>query len=161
MITDYTAGMFIIIVAMGFDITDLTLQLKKEDGKTFVFDPVRKKWLVLTPEEHVRQYLLQYFIHKINYPASLIAVEKQIMSGSVVKRFDIVVYNRTHQPWLLVECKAPEVSITQATLHQLLNYQRALQCRYWVVSNGHSLYCADAADINNIKWSEDLPTYNG
>lgn len=145
---------------MNIDITGISLRLKKEDDKTFVFDPIRKKWLVLTPEEHVRQYLLAYFIQTLGYPASLIAVEKKIPCGNVSKRFDIVVYNKTHEPWLLVECKAPEVTVDDATLHQLLNYQRTLRCRYWMVSNGHSNYCADASDISDIKWLESLPVYD-
>lgn len=145
---------------IDIDISELQLRLKKEEGKTFVFDPVRKKWLVLTPEEHVRQYLLQYFIKKLQYPTSLIAVEKKIQCGNMDKRFDIVVYNRRHQPWLLTECKAPDVPVNETTLQQLLNYQRNLQCRYWIVSNGPATFCADARNVNDIKWLQDLPAYD-
>lgn len=143
------------------DFSDIQLQLRKADNKTQVYDPIRKKWLVLTPEEHVRQYLLQYLINTLNYPASLIAVEKQITLGSLNKRFDIVVYNREHQPWLLAECKAPEVPVTDITLNQLLQYHNTLQCKYWVLSNGHQLFCADASDTANIRWLQQLPAYNG
>lgn len=146
---------------MDIDITRQQLRLKKHEGKTMVCDPVRKKWIVLTPEEHVRQYLLLYFINELSYPASLIAVEKKIQCGDMDKRFDIVVYNRDHIPWLLVECKAPDVPVSQTTLQQLLNYQRTLQCRYWLVSNGHTFYCADSADTNNIIWLTELPAYGG
>lgn len=142
------------------DISAIQLRLRKEEGATQVYDPIRKKWLVLTPEEHVRQYLLQYFIDSLQYPTALIAVEKQITLGTLTKRFDIVVYNRDHQPWLLVECKAPEVMITDATLNQLLQYHNTLQSRYWSLFNGHQLFCADASDINNINWLKELPAYN-
>lgn len=142
---------------MNIDITQQQLRLKKQDGKTLVYDPVRKKWIVLTPEEHVRQYLLLYFINEMGYPASLIAVEKKIQCGDMDKRFDIVVFNREHKPWMLVECKAPEVPVDQSTLQQLLNYQRSLQCRYWLVSNGHTFYCADATNVTDIKWLDKLP----
>jgi hypothetical protein len=143
------------------DFSDIQLKLRKEDGRTQVFDTVRCKWVVLTPEEHVRQYLLQYLIHKLQYPATLIAVEKQVMLGKLPKRFDIVVYNREHMPWLLAECKAPEVAITDTVLNQLLQYQHSLQCRYWVLCNGHSFFCADAANNASVKWLETLPAYDG
>jgi hypothetical protein len=95
-----------------------------------------------------------------HYPAALLAVEKAILVGSRTKRFDIVVYNREHKPWMLVECKAPEVPITEKTLEQLLNYQRSVQCSYWLLTNGHQTYCADACDVSNIKWLESLPVYH-
>jgi hypothetical protein len=124
-----------------------------------VFDPVRKKWLVLTPEEHVRQHVLAYLVEVLHYPASLVAVEKTIKVGTLSKRFDIVVYGRNHQPWLLAECKAPEVMITEKTLHQLLNYQQAMQCRYWLLTNGHQSFCADAGNVTAITWLASLPAY--
>jgi hypothetical protein len=141
------------------DFSNTTLRLRKDAGKTQVFDPIRKKWMVLTPEEHVRQYLLQYLIQILNYPTGLIAVEKKILVGEMPKRFDVVVYNRDHQPWLLAECKAPEVTITEAALHQLLNYQRTIQCQYWLLTNGHQTYCADACDPGKVKWLDQLPAY--
>lgn len=146
---------------LSLDFTGINLKLKQEEGKTMVWDPVRKIWVVLTPEEHVRQYLLQYFIHVMQYPSSLIAVEKKIQVGDLSKRFDIVVYNREHKPWLLAECKAPEIPLSEKTLHQLLSYHNAMQCRYWLVSNGHSAFCADANNIHQIKWLVDLPGYDG
>jgi hypothetical protein len=142
------------------DFSNIVLRLRKEEGVTQVHDPIRKKWFVLTPEEHVRQYLLHYLINTLQYPAALIAVEKQITLGSLNKRFDVVVYNREHQPWLLAECKAPEVTVNDATLNQLLQYHNTLQCQYWVLFNGHQLYCADASDTGSIKWLDKLPAYN-
>lgn len=142
------------------DFSGLDLLLRHEDGRAFVFDPIRKKWLVLTPEEQVRQYLLQYFIIKQKYPRTLIAVEKTIKIGTLSKRFDIVVYNKSHLPWLLVECKAPDVTITKKTLYQLLNYQNIMQCNHWMLTNGHEHYCADARDRDNIVWLSSLPIYD-
>ncbi len=144
---------------IALNIDDIALKLKKEEGKTYVYDPVRKKWITLTPEEHVRQYLLQYLLQKTNYPAALIAVEKQINLGTLSKRFDVVVFNREHKPWLLVECKAPDVNISDKTLYQLLQYQNTMQCNYWMITNGHQTFCADACDIQNITWMHNLPTY--
>jgi len=143
------------------DFSEITLRLKQEDGKVLVFDPVRKKWLVLTPEEQVRQYLLMHLTGVMQYPQNLIAVEKKIMVGAMAKRFDIVVYDRrTHNPWMLIECKAPDIPITQAALMQLLNYQRTIQCGYWMLSNGHQHFCADARNITAISWLPALPAYD-
>lgn len=142
------------------DFSGVQLRLRKTDGKTLVFDPIRKKWVTLTPEEHVRQYMLQYFLGSMQYPAGLIAVEKTIQVGARTKRFDIVVYNREHKPWMLVECKAPDVPVTEATLHQLLSYQRVMQCSYWLLTNGSQTFCANAVDIDNIAWMNLLPAHD-
>lgn len=146
---------------LSLDFSGIKLKLRQDEGKPYVWDPVRKIWVILTPEEHVRQYLLLYFIDVMQYPASLIAVEKKIQVGNLSKRFDIVVYNREHKPWLLAECKAPEIPLSEKTLHQLLGYHNTMQCRYWLVSNGHSAFCAEAADVHQIKWLTDLPGYDG
>lgn len=141
------------------DFTNISLKLKEENNKVYVFDVFRKKWLILTPEEHVRQYVSAYLISALKYPSALIAAEKKIMVGKMNKRFDLVVYNRYHQPWMLIECKSPEVNITEKALHQLLNYQRVIQSRYWVISNGQQTFCADAKDNLNITWLRELPAY--
>ena len=141
------------------DYSNIKLKLRPDGDKTTVFDPVRKKWVVLTPEEHVRQYLLLYLIDVMRYPAALIAVEKSINVGKLPRRFDVVVYNRDHQPWLLAECKAPEVPVSESTLRQLLNYQGTIQSSYWLLTNGHQTYCADARDIEKITWLHLLPEY--
>ncbi|HTN18143.1 MAG TPA: type I restriction enzyme HsdR N-terminal domain-containing protein [Chitinophagaceae bacterium] len=133
--------------------------LKTENGLRLVRDVVRRKWIQLTPEEYVRQALLHYFIHRMHYPAALIAVEKQIRYGSLNKRYDIVVYNREHQPWLLAECKAPGIPLQQNTLHQLLQYHSSIPCPYWLLSNGVESCCADAGDIHHISWMDTLPAF--
>jgi hypothetical protein len=144
---------------ISFDLSNIQLKLRQVEGKTSVFDPIRKRWIILTPEEHVRQYVIQHLTGCMQYPASLLAVEKTIMVGNLKKRFDIVVYNRDHHPWMLVECKAPEVSISESTLRQLLSYQGTVQCSYWLLTNGHQAFCADACDTMTIKWLDLLPPY--
>ncbi len=144
---------------ISLDFSGVDLKLKKDEGITRVFDPVRKKWFVLTPEEYVRQHILHYMIHTALYPIAMLAVEKQLKINNRIKRFDIVVYNRQHLPWLLVECKAPEVPVDENTLYQLLSYNNAMQCSYWVLTNGHQTYCADACNLNDIKWAASLPAY--
>lgn len=140
-------------------LSDLSLRIKIEDNIRFVWDIVRRKWVQLTPEEHVRQALVHYFVHKMDYPPRLIALEKQIRYGTLNKRYDIVVYDRNHHPWLLAECKAPDVPVNQQTLHQLLQYHSQLSCPYWLLSNGLTAHCADASDINAIKWMNGFPVY--
>jgi len=146
---------------ISIPLLDYPISTKMVHGKAQVFDPIRRIWIFLTPEEHVRQCLIRYLTEALNYPSALMAVEKEVKLGNKRKRFDLVVYNRhTHTPWLLVECKAPEITLTNATLQQLLHYQNQLQCRYWMVSNGHQHFCADAADIHTIKWLKELPAYD-
>ena len=141
------------------DFSNIQLNLRRTGEKTTVFDPVRKKWIILTPEEHVRQYIIQYISGVMQYPLPLIAVEKTILVGKLNKRFDIVVYNRDHKPWMLAECKAPEIPLSEKTLYQLLNYQSKVQCRYWLLTNGRQAFCADAGDPQQIKWIGSLPAY--
>jgi hypothetical protein len=114
-------------------------KIKKEDNNEFIFDEVRKKWVVLTPEEWVRQNFLQYLIQVKKYPASLIAVEKEISVADTKKRFDIVVYDKTHQPFMIVECKEMNVELDNKTLDQVLRYNIALQVPYLIITNGS--YC--------------------
>ena len=83
------------------DFSGIQLKLKQQDGKPYIFDPIRKAWYVLTPEEHVRQYLIRYFLDIAAYPAGMLAVEKQIKVGNRSKRLDIVIYDRAHRPWRL------------------------------------------------------------
>ena len=137
---------------------NLQLNIKTEENTRKVWDIVRKKWIVLTPEEYVRQALLHYFTNTMQYPVGLIAVEKQVMYGSLIKRYDIVVHNRQQQPWLLVECKAPEIAISQSTVQQLLQYHSQIPCPYWLLSNGIESHCARVQG-ENIEWLGHLPEY--
>jgi len=105
-----------------------------------ILDPVRKKWVRLTPEEWVRQNFLQYFLKVLLYPAALISVEKEIRVGELRKRYAIVVYDQDTKPWLLMECKQPSEEMGQAVLDQALRYHIAVPVRYLVISNGNYTY---------------------
>jgi hypothetical protein len=111
-------------------------KIKQEPGREMIFDEVRKLWVLLTPEEWVRQNFLQYLIQVKKYPAALIAVEKEIYLGDVKKRFDIVVYDKNTQPWMLVECKEMKVELNNMVLSQALRYNINLQVPYLVITNG-------------------------
>ncbi|GAB4091229.1 type I restriction enzyme HsdR N-terminal domain-containing protein [Flaviaesturariibacter terrae] len=113
---------------------------KDEGGKRYIFDALRRIWLLLTPEEWVRQNFLQYLRQVLHYPPAFIAVEKEIRLNDLKKRFDILVYDTQHQPWMLVECKAPEVPLAPHVLDQALRYNISVPVAYIVLSNGqHSM----------------------
>ncbi|MFZ9660586.1 MAG: type I restriction enzyme HsdR N-terminal domain-containing protein, partial [Chitinophagaceae bacterium] len=100
------------------------------------FDEIRKKWVRLTPEEWVRQNFIQWLIQEMNYPASMMSVEKGIQLHELDKRYDLLVYDRTHQPWLLVECKAQTVPLTEKVLSQALRYSISKPVEYISITNG-------------------------
>lgn len=111
-------------------------KIETREEKEYIFDPLRKKWVRLTPEEWVRQNFLQYLLQVMQYPPSLIAIEKEIQIGELKKRFDILVYKNDH-PWLLIECKEMNVPINESVMQQLLRYQTIVQADYLIVTNGN------------------------
>jgi len=131
-------------------------KIKKENDKEFIFDEVRKRWVVLSPEEWVRQNFLQYLVHVKKYPASLIAIEKEIRLEEMKKRFDIVVYDRNSKPWMIIECKEMNVALDKAVLDQALRYNITLQVPYLAITNGS--YCmALSFEKNTMQEIEVLP----
>lgn len=117
-----------------------SFRLKKEKDVEFIFDPIRKQWIVLNEEEWVRQNFIQYLVQKLNYPAAFIAVEKEIMLGELKKRFDILVYDANHVPWMMIECKAATISLNSSTLQQALRYNISVPVPFLVITNGHYTY---------------------
>jgi hypothetical protein len=111
----------------------------KRNGISEVFDPIRKKWLLLTPEEWVRQNFVQFILSQ-NYPASLIAIEKEVRLGELKKRCDIVVYNRKMNPWMIIECKEMNVLLSEKTIDQVLRYHLALPVPFLIITNGSYTY---------------------
>lgn len=103
-----------------------------------IFDFIRKKWLVLTPEEWVRQHLLNYLVTEKQIPASSISVEKELMLNDLKKRYDIVVYNRQLKPYLIVECKAPYIALDKPVVEQALRYNLTVKADLLMISNGIS-----------------------
>jgi hypothetical protein len=115
-------------------------KIKQVLNKEFIFDEVRKQWVMLTPEEWVRQNFLQYLIQVKKYPPSLMVIEKEIFLGDVKKRFDIVVYDKNTKPMMLIECKEMNVQLNDAVLNQALRYNINLQVPYIVITNGSYCY---------------------
>jgi len=130
--------------------------IKKAEDKELIFDGFRKQWVQLTPEEWVRQNFLQYLVLDKKYPASLIAVEKEINLNGLKKRFDIVVYSKAMQPWLVVECKEMNVALTATVLDQVMRYNLVLKTDYLVLTNGSYCYAFDIRDSTMIQL-EELP----
>jgi hypothetical protein len=111
-------------------------RMKNENGKEYIFDSIRKVWLLLTEEEWVRQNFVNYLINQRNYPSTVIALEKEIWLNDLKKRFDILIYNRDHKPWMLIECKEPKVNLSDEALQQVLRYNMSVPVEYIVITNG-------------------------
>ena len=132
-----------------------------DDGKTKVFDPIRKIYCTLTPEEEVRQKTLYYLVEIKKYPAGLIAVEYSIKVNNLPKRCDIVVFNKSGLPEMIVECKAETVPITQKVLDQAIRYFSGLNVNYLLLTNGKTMFCY-RIDIENkkIEAMREIPEIN-
>ena len=138
-----------------------SFRLKNSENNTHIFDVIRKKFVVLQPEEWVRQHCVQYLIHQKNYPISLINVEKVVLINGLKKRYDIVVFNPDGSLALVVECKAPKVKITQAAFDQIARYNLTLKASYLMVTNGLNHYfCTMNHDLESFEFLETLPNYN-
>jgi hypothetical protein len=118
-----------------------TFRLKNENNIVFIFDAIRKKYVVLTPEEWVRQNFIRFLTDEKKYPASLVAVEIGLKYNQLQKRADVLIYNKMGQPHLMIECKAPEVKISQDTFHQIAAYNMSFKVNYLVVTNGMDHFC--------------------
>ncbi|MCF6214352.1 MAG: type I restriction enzyme HsdR N-terminal domain-containing protein [Flavobacteriaceae bacterium] len=135
-------------------------KLKSSENKTFIFDVIRKKYVVLTPEEWVRQHILHFLINQKGYPKSLISVEKQVVVNNLKKRTDIVVYNTSGLPHIIVECKAPSVKVSQKAFDQIARYNLNLKATFLIVSNGLEHYFVKLNPKNeSFTFIKDLPKY--
>jgi len=136
------------------------LKIKLVEETTQVFDEVRKKYFKLTHEEWVRQNFIHYLKKDKNYPFGLMGVEKMVKYNSLKTRADILIYNREGMPSVIVECKAPNVEITQDAFNQIAKYNYKLRVKYLVVTNGLKHFCCDMDYENNkITFLEEIPEY--
>ena len=135
-----------------------TFKLKTNENKTLIFDIVRKKYVTLTPEEWVRQHTIHYLFKEKNYPISLMAVERQLKIRTLRKRIDIVSYTNDGIPFLIVECKAPSVQISQDTFDQIARYNLKLEAQILMVTNGIShYYCVMNHKKQAYEFLSELP----
>ena len=137
-----------------------SFRFKNSENKVSIFDAIRKKFIILTPEEWVRQHVVQFLMTEKNYPQSLLNVEKVLQVNGLRKRYDIVVYNSDGTIHILIECKAPEVKINQETFDQIARYNLVLKAEYLMVSNGLNHYFCQM-DFENEKYVflEELPSF--
>ena len=142
---------FLVLKTLNLPIYDFSI--RKQGQSTEIFDSIRRKFVALTPEEWVRQHLLRYLLEDRAYPATLLAVEMEIGVGKLRKRCDAVLHDRSARPLMIVECKAPEVKITQHVFDQAARYNQTLKVDYLLLSNGLEHYCCR---VNEARQSFDF-----
>ncbi len=144
---------------LNFPVYDF--RFKNSENKVYIFDAIRKKFVVLQPEEWVRQNVVQFLIYDKKYPHSLINVEKQMIINNIKKRYDIVVFDRSGSITLLVECKSPQIPITQTTFDQIARYNMQLKAKYLMVTNGlDHFYCKMDYDLENYMFLKHIPDFS-
>ncbi len=143
---------------MQISFSKYDFRIRADGDKQFIFDIIRKKFVVLTPEEWVRQHIVHYLVHDHRFPKALISVEKQLVLNTLSKRTDIVLYTPSAQPVLIVECKAPDIVLSQKTFDQIARYNLTLQVPWLWVTNGTHNYLAKI-DLEKSNWSfcDQLP----
>jgi hypothetical protein len=142
------------------NLPEYAFRKKNEDGKQLIFDNIRKKFVVLTPEEWVRQNFIQYLKREKKYPESLMAVEKQIKIHGKQRRFDLLIYLRNGQPYLIAEFKAPGIKITQDAFDQVVRYNMALRVERVIVSNGLQHFACEIDYVNNsYTYLHEIPEF--
>ena len=140
--------------------SDYKFRFKNSENKVAIFDEIRKKFIILTPEEWVRQHVIQFLIVEKKYPKSYINVEKVLKINNLTKRYDVVVFNSDGSLFLLVECKSADVKIAQATFDQIARYNLTLKANYLMVTNGlNHYYCEMDFEKESYRFLEELPTF--
>ena len=136
-------------------------RFKNSENKIHIFDTIRKKFVVLQPEEWVRQNVVQFLIHEKKYPKSLINVEKQLTVNTLKKRYDIVVFDSMGNITLLVECKSPKIMINQQTFDQIARYNMQLNAEFLMVTNGlQHFYCKMDFSKEKYTFLEQIPDFS-
>lgn len=143
---------------MNLIFPDYPLRIEHQEGKAHIWGLVRKKWLVLQKEEYVRQLLICYLVEERGLSMGRMSVEKEIRYQGMKRRFDLVVYDKQGQPWMLCECKAPDVPINQTALHQIARYNSVLQTPYLLVTNGAGLWIFKRNDAGEYLLEESIPS---
>ena len=135
-------------------------RFKSTENKVSIFDVIRKKFIILQPEEWVRQHCVHYLINDKNFPKSLINVEKELTINGLKKRYDIVIFNSDGSIFLIVECKSHNIKIDQTTFDQIARYNLVLNATYLMVTNGLNHYYCEM-DMENERYSflQTIPDY--
>jgi len=142
------------------NLPEYDFRIRTDEGKQMIFDPIRKKYVFLTPEEWVRQNFIQFLKSEKKYPQNLMSVEKQVLVNGKQRRFDLLIYSRKGLPHLIAEFKAPSVKITQETFDQVVRYNMALRVERVVVSNGMQHFaCEIDYDKNSYSYLREIPEF--
>ncbi len=144
----------------ALNLPEYDYKIHKKDDKLFIYDEIRKDYFVLTPEEWVRQNLIHFLINHHGYSKNYFRVEKQILVNNRQKRFDALVYNKSGNPFLLIECKAPEVKISQATFAQIAGYNMTLKVPFLIVTNGlQHFICKIDLENKSYEYLQEIPVF--
>ncbi|CAN5325299.1 type I restriction enzyme HsdR N-terminal domain-containing protein [soil metagenome] len=137
-------------------------KVKKSEGKVWIFDIMRKKFVVLTPEEWVRQHFVSFLIQEHHYPKALFKIEGGLTYNKLQKRSDILIYNREGKAWMLVECKSPTIKLSQRAFNQVAIYNMTIGAKYLAVTNGMVHFCCEAPMPGQAgKFLEEFPEFVG
>ncbi len=145
---------------MKLNLPEYNFTIRQIGNKKEIFDPVRGKYVSLTPEEWVRQNFIRFLIDEKGYPASLIAIEKGLTVNKKPRRFDAVAYDKTGMPLVLIEFKSVNIAISQKVFEQIAIYNQLLKVKYLIVSNGLKHYCCQIDfQKQSINFLKDIPDY--
>lgn len=143
------------------NLPDGGLQITRKETGLYLFDSFRKKFVVLTPEEWVRQNFLMWLVNHLGYPRGLIAVETSLKYNNLHKRADAVVYNKTGDAVVIIECKSADTKLSQDTFSQAAAYNFSFKCQYLILTNGMEHYCCELDFVDNkFRFLEQIPVYN-
>jgi len=135
--------------------------IKEVKGKKYIFDDIRRRYVILSPEEWVRQNLIRFLTENRNFPLQLISIEKAYNQSQITRRYDLLVYNRLGKPIMIIECKAPGVEINQKAFDQATRYNERYQAGYMLISNGLKHYCCKIdKDGKHYEFMADIPFFN-
>ena len=137
------------------------LRYEEKNGKKYVWDELRKKFVTATPEENVRQQLIHHLVYDKKISPSLIAIERAIPYGKLTKRFDLLIFTREAKPWLIAECKAPGEKLSEKTLQQLAVYNTQFQAKILLVTNGRELTCFVGQENGSYLLQHEVPEMKG
>ncbi len=144
----------------ALNLPEYPFKIKQEGDRIQIFDPFRKKYIVLSPEEWVRQHFLQFLVQERKFPVSLISIEAGLKYNQLSKRADILVHDTLGKPYLMVECKAPSVKITQDAFDQVARYNMVFKVKYLVVSNGLNHFCCMMDyTANSYSYLKEIPFF--
>jgi len=146
---------------LQLNLPEYNFRIKKQDNKLLIFDSQRKRYVSLTPEEWVRQHYIRFLIESKGYPAAFLAIEKQLNMNGMKKRCDAILYDQNANPILIIELKAPNVSISQATFDQVAVYNAKLKVNFFMISNGIEHYCCKVnSETARYEYFPEIPHYN-